>query len=88
MIKANKTELESINNRYNDVQDDLNVGIDYCGEGLEITEFEVDDKGRTTVNFTEWYLNRQYALRTREFVRHPRLKKEYINYLLGRTDEC
>ena len=88
MIKANKTELESINNRYNDVQDDLNVGIDYCGEGLEITDFEVDDKGRTTITFEENYLNSQYAIRTREFVRHPRLHQDEINYLLGRTDKC
>jgi hypothetical protein len=82
-MKATEKQLKSINNRYNDVQDNLNVGIDYCGEGLEITEFEVDDKGRTTVSFTEWYLNRQYALRSREFVRHPRLSKEDIKFLLG-----
>ena len=82
-MKATAKQLESINKRYNDVQDNLNVGIDYCGEGLEITEFEVDDKGRTTVNFTEWYLNNQYALRSREFIRHPRLSKENIKFLLG-----
>ena len=87
-MKATEKQLESINNRYNDVQDNLNVGIDYCGEGLEITDFEVDNKGRTTVNFTEWYLNSQYALRSKEFVRHPRLNKEEINYLLGRANEC
>ena len=82
-MKATEKQLKSINKRYNEIQEDLNVGIDYCGEGLEITDFEVDDKGRTTVNFTKWYLNRQYALRTREFVRHPRLSKDNIKYLLG-----
>ena len=82
-MKATAKQLESINKRYNDVQDNLNVGIDYCGEGLEITEFEVDDKGRTTVNFTEWHLNNQYALRSREFIRHPRLSQENIKFLLG-----
>ena len=81
-MKATEKQLENINKRYNDIQDDYNVGIDYCGEGLEITGFEVDDKGRTTVNFTEWHLNRQYALRSREFVRHPKFHEKTIEYLL------
>ena len=87
MLKATEKQLETINKRYNDVQDDLNVGIDYCCEGLEITSFEVDDKGRTTVEFEESYLNSQWALRTRYFTRHPRLKPVEIDYLLGKTDE-
>ena len=31
------------------------------------------------------YLNNQYAIRTKHFERHPRLKLNEINYLLGRN---
>ena len=86
MIKANKQEIEMINQRYNHIRDDLNVGIDYMGEGAEITDFEVDDKGRTTIIGYYQYLNNQFALRTKHFERHPRLKKDEIDYVLGKGE--
>lgn len=86
MTKANKEELEFINKRYNDVKEDIYIGIDYVNEGLEITSFEVDDNGRTTMEVEENYLNSQFALRTRYHTRHPRLKQNEINYLLGKVD--
>lgn len=85
-VVANEKQLKTINERYNDVQDNLYIGIDYCCEGLEITNFEVDENGRVTVEFTEWYLNYQYALRSRRFERHPRLKPNEIAYLLGNVN--
>ena len=88
MIKATDKQLEKLNERYNDVKDDISLGIDYCGEGAEATSFEVDDNGRTTMVIFEWYLNNQYALRKREHVRHPRLKPAEINYLLGVTNDA
>ena len=87
MIKANEKELEIINERYNEVKDDVAIGIDYAGEGAEIIDFEVDDNGRTTMEVKEWYLNSQYALRGRYHTRHPRLKPAEIDYLLGRTED-
>ena len=87
MIKANKEELKFINKRYNDVKEDINIGTDYVGEGTEIVEFEVDDNGRTTMIVEETWLNRQYAMRNRYHTRHPRLKQNEINYLLGRRDD-
>lgn len=87
MIKANKEELEFVNKRYNDVKEDIYIGIDYVNEGLEITGFEVDDNGRTTMEVEENYLNSQFALRTRYHTRHPRLKKNEIEYLLGRKND-
>ena len=87
MIKANTKELEFINKRYNDVKDDINIGIDYCCEGTEITDFEVDDNGRVTMEVEINYLNSQWALRTRHQIRHPRLKPAEIDYLLGKTDD-
>ena len=42
--------------------------------------------GGATVEFTEWYLNYQYALRSRRFERHPRLKPNEIAYLLGNVN--
>ncbi len=86
MFKANNKELEFINKRYGDVKEDLILGIDYCGEGLEVIDFEVDDNGRTTMLVEECYLNNQYALRYRHYERHPRLKQNEIDYLLGRTN--
>lgn len=76
-----------LNKRYNDVKEDINIGIDYVNEGLEITSFEVDDKGRTTMEVEENYLNSQFAMRTRYHTRHPRLKANEINYLLGKVDK-
>lgn len=87
MLKANNEQLEIINKRYNDVQDDINVGIDYCGEGIEITEFEVDDNGRVSMEVEIWHLNNQWAMRCRHQTRHPRLTKNEIDYLLGQTNE-
>ena len=88
MIKATDKQLEKVNERYNDIKDDIYLGIDYCGEGAEARSFEVDDNGRTTMVIFEWYLNSQYALRKREHVRHPRLKPDEINYLLGVTNDA
>ena len=87
MIKANKEELKILNERYNDVKEDIYIGIDYVNEGLEIVGFEVDDNGRTTMEVEENYLNSQYALRTRYHTRHPRLKPNEIDYLLGRRED-
>ena len=87
-MKATNKELEIINKRYNDLFDDPCVGLDYVSEGVEIDDFEVDDNGRVTITFTRWYLNNQYALRSREYIRHPRIKKDDLDYLLGRTNEC
>jgi len=86
MIKANKEELKVVNDRYNDVKDDIYIGLDYVNEGLEIVSFEVDEKGRTTMEVEENYLNSQFALRTRYYTRHPRLNASEICYLLGKTN--
>lgn len=86
MIKATKEQLEKLNERYNDVKDDISLGIDYMGEGAEVTDFQVDDNGRTTMVVEVSYLNNQFAIRSRQHVRHPRLKPAEINYLLGVTD--
>lgn len=85
-MKASKEELKTINERYNDVKDDISIGTDYLGEGAEITDFEVNDKGRVTMEVTITYLNTQYALRDRYTTRHPRLKPNEIEYLLGRRE--
>jgi len=86
MIKATDKQLEKLNERYNEVKDDISLGIDYMGEGAEATSFEVDDNGRTTMVVNVSYLNNQFAIRSRQYVRHPRLKPAEINYLLGVTD--
>lgn len=86
MIKANKEELKFINKRYNKVKDDITIGTNYCCEGAEIIEFEVDDNGRVTMEVEINYLNSQWALRSRYQTRHPRLKPDQINYLLGRSN--
>ena len=86
MIKANREELKIINDRYNDVKEDIGIGIDYVGEGAEIIDFEVDDNGRVTMEVAIDYLNSQYAMRTKYQTRHPRLKKDEIDYLLGRRE--
>ena len=87
MIKANTKELEFINKRYGDVKEDIAIGTDYVGEGAEITDFEVDDNGRVTMEIEIWYLNSQWAMRCRHQIRHPRLKPAEIDYLLGKTDD-
>lgn len=86
MFEANQKELEFINKRYNDIKDDIYIGTDYVGEGLEVVDFSIDDNGRTTMNVTEYYLNSQYAMRTRWHERHPRFKKAELDYLLGKVD--
>lgn len=86
MIRANKEQLKTINERYNEIRDDISVGIDYLGEGCEIIDFIVDDNGRTTIAVCFQYLNRQYAIRFKHFERHPKLKMNEINYLLGEVE--
>lgn len=86
MFEANEKQLQFINKRYNDVKEDIYIGTDYVGEGTEIVDFSIDDSGRTTMLVTEYYLNNQYALRTRHHERHPRLNKNQIDYLLGKVD--
>lgn len=86
MLKANKAQLETINKRYNKVKEDITIGTNYCCEGAEITEFEIDDNGRVTMEVEINYLNSQWALRTRYQTRHPRLKPLEVEYLLGKRD--
>lgn len=88
MIKATDKQLEKLNERYNDVKEDISLGIDYMGEGAEATSFEVDDNGRTTMVVEVSYLNNQFAIRSRQHVRHPRLTADEINYLLGVTNDA
>ena len=86
MFTANEKQLEFINKRYNDIKDDIYIGVDYVNEGLEIINFEVDDNGRTTMEVEENYLNNQYALRAHYYTRHPRFKPAELDYLLGKVD--
>ena len=85
-MEANRKEIEFLNKRYNTLKEDIDIGTNYLGEGYEITEFKVDENGRTTMEITEWYMNNQYAMRTRHHIRHPRFNKNEINYLLGRKN--
>ena len=87
MIKANNKQLETINKRYNKVKEDIVIGTNYCCEGAEIIDFEVDDNGRVTMEVEINRLNSQWALRTRYQTRHPRLKPAEIDYLLGKTND-
>ena len=86
MLKANKEQLKTINKRYGDVKEDIAIGIDYVHEGAEIIDFEVDDNGRVTMEVEIWYLNSQWALRSRYQTRHPRLNQNEIDYLLGKIN--
>ena len=87
MFTANNKELRFINERYNDIKEDIYIGTDYVGEGTEVVDFSIDDNGRVTMNVTEFYLNSQYAMRTCWHERHPRFKPAELDYLLGRTNE-
>lgn len=86
MFEANTKQLELINKRYNDIKEDIIIGTDYAGEGNEVVDFSIDNNGRVTMNVTEYYLNNQYALRTRWHERHPRFKPAELDYLLGKAD--
>ena len=86
MFNANTKELEFVNKRWNDLEKSYSIGTDYVGEGTEVVDFTIDDNGRITMDITEYYLNDQYALRMRYYERHPRLKPNEIDYLLGRTN--
>lgn len=87
MLKANKEQLKTINERWNHLEKSYSIGVHYTGEGSEVTDFEVDDNGRTTMEISIDYLNSQYALRTRYQTRHPRLNQNEIDYLLGNVNK-
>lgn len=86
MLKANEKELEFVNERWNDLEKSYSIGINYMGEGTEVSAFTIDGNGRITMDTIEWHLNNQYALRAKHGERHPRLKPNEIDYLLGRTN--
>ena len=86
MIKATKEELKLINERYNDVKEDVSIGTDYYGEGAEIINFEIDDNGRITMEVEVTHLNSQYGLRSRYHTRHPKFTSEEIYYLFGKLN--
>ena len=87
MFEANAKQLQFINDRWNDLEKSYSIGTDYVGEGTEVVDFEIDDNGRVTMYITEYYLNNQYAMRTRWHERHPRLTQNEIDYLLGRAND-
>lgn len=87
MLKANDKQLKTINERWNDLEKSYTIGLDYMGEGTEVSAFTIDDNDRITMNIIEWHLNSQYALRARYCQRHPRLKQAEIDYLLGNINE-
>lgn len=86
MLKANDKQLKTINERWNDLEKSYTIGLDYMGEGTEVSAFTIDDNGRITMDIIEWYLNSQYALRARHSQRHPRLTEIEIDYLLGNVN--
>ena len=87
MLKANEKELEFVNERWNDLEKSYSIGTDYVGEGTEVVDFTIDDNGRITMDITEYYLTSiHYAMRYRYHERHPRLKPNEIDYLLGKTN--
>lgn len=78
-------KIENIEKRFNEIRPDYNIhfGLEIAGEGYELCDFNVDDKGRVTMEINELYLNNQYALRYRYHTRHPKLTAEEIKYLLS-----
>ena len=86
MFKATDKQIETINDRWNDLEKSYSIGTDYAGEGTEVVDFTVDDNGRVTMDVIEWHLTSQYALRARHGERHPKLTKVELDYLLGNTN--
>jgi len=78
--------LEVIGKRFNEIRPDYNITFgeeNYVNEVFTLTDFLVDAVGRVTMEIQEAYLKSNYAIGYRTHIRHPRLNKAEVRYLLG-----